>query len=226
MSGLPMSNTESPINVILADDHEIFRDGFKAMIRKQPLINLVGEAANGEELVAMSMQLKPDVIITDIKMPKMDGIEATKELSRKLPGIGIIALSMFDEENLIIKMLEAGAKGYLLKNAHKKEIIEAIITVSQNYTYYCDSTSAKLAQLIARSGFSPSMKAVKPEFSEREMIIIRCICQEMSNKEIANQLYLSVRTIEGYRDKIQEKIGAKNAAGIVIYAIRNNIYKI
>ena len=223
---LRMNRGNIPIRVILADDHEIFRDGFRVMIKKQTDVKLVGEASNGEELISISHELKPDVIITDIKMPKMDGIQATRQLSRDMPSAGIIALSMFDEENLIIEMLEAGAKGYLVKNAHKNEILEAITTVHDNLTYYCAHTSARLATLIARSGFNPSLKSTKAEFTDREYAIIRYICQEKTNKEIADLLHLSIRTIEGYRDKIQEKIGAKNAAGIVVYAIKNNIYKV
>ena len=218
--------TATPIRIVLADDHEIFRDGFRVMIKKQPSVHLIGEASNGEELIKITHQLKPDVIVTDIKMPKVDGIEATKQLSNDFPYIGIIALSMFDEENLIVEMLEAGAKGYLLKNAHKDEIIEAIKEVNNNHTYYCNDTSAKLANLITKSKFRPAMKIVKPEFSEKEIAIIRYICQQLSNKEIANNLNLSIRTIEGYRDRILEKIDARNAAGIVVYAIKNNIYKV
>jgi DNA-binding NarL/FixJ family response regulator len=216
----------TPVRIILADDHEIFRDGFKVMIKKQPTVQIIAEASNGEELIALTHQLNPDVVVTDIKMPKLDGIEATKRLTKDFPHIGIIALSMFDEENLIVDMLEAGAKGYLLKNAHKDEIIEAIHTVNMGHTYYCDDTSSKLAQMIARSSFKPSLKSTKLEFSEKEFAVIRFICQEMSNKEIAYHLNLSIRTIEGYRDRILEKIGAKNAAGIVVYAIKNNIYKV
>ena len=216
----------STIRIVLADDHEIFRDGFRVMLKKQPGVSLVGEASNGEELIAITHQLKPDVIVTDIKMPKLDGLEATKRLSRELPDIGIIALSMFDEENLIVDMLEAGAKGYLLKNAHKEEILEAIKTVNNGQTYYCDGTTHKLAEMIGKSRHGQVMRQKKPEFSERDYEVIRCICQQMSNKEIAAQLNLSIRTIEGYRDRIQEKIGAKNAAGIVVYAIKNNIYQL
>ena len=221
-----MMKTIAPIRIVLADDHEIFRDGFKVMIKKQPSVQLVGEAANGEELIRQTRELQPDVVITDIKMPVMDGVEATKQLTSEFPEIGIIALSMFDEENLIVEMLEAGAKGYLLKNAHKDEIMEAIKTVDRNHTYYCNGTSARLANMIAKSTFRPSTRVVKPEFSEKEVAVIRYICQEMSNKEIASNLNLSIRTIEGYRDRILEKIGARNAAGIVVYAIKNNIYQV
>lgn len=221
-----MLKTATPIKIILADDHEIFRDGFKAMIKKQPTVQLAGEAANGAELIELTRKLQPDVIVTDIKMPVLDGIEAAKQLSREFPDIGIIALSMFDEENLIVEMLEAGAKGYLLKNAHKDEIIEAIKTVNANQPYYCNDTSAKLAQMIARSRFNAMPKPKKPDFSDKEFAVIRFICQELSNKEIAQRLNLSIRTIEGYRDRIQEKIGARNSAGIVVYAIKNHIYDV
>jgi DNA-binding NarL/FixJ family response regulator len=219
--------TSTPIKIILADDHEIFRDGFKAMVKKQPLVELIGEAGDGKELIELTRKLKPDVVVTDVKMPKMDGLQATKILSKEFPDIGIIALSMIDEENLIIDMMEAGAKGYLLKNAHKNEIIEAIKEVHNNHIYYCEGTSSKLTRMIAKSDRIPFMKkAPIPELSPREIDVIRLICEEMTNKEIASNLDLSIRTVEGYRDKIQEKIGARNSAGIVIYAIRNKIYDI
>lgn len=222
-----MTTSATPIKIVLADDHEIFRDGFKAMIKKQPSVQLLGEASNGEELVEIVRRLHPDVIVTDIKMPKMDGLEATKLLSKELPDIGIIALSMIDEENLIIDMMEAGAKGYLLKNAHKNEIIDAIKAVHDRQIYYCDGVSSKLTRLLANNERIPFIKKEsKPEFSEREITVILCICNEMTNKEIADRMNLSIRTIEGYRDRIQEKIGSKNAAGIVIYAIRSKIYTV
>jgi DNA-binding NarL/FixJ family response regulator len=220
------SNLYLPVRIILADDHEIFRDGFQTMLKKQKEIEMVGEAENGKELIELTARLNPDVIITDIKMPVMDGIEATRILSDRFPHIGIIALSMFDEDNLVVDMLEAGAKGYLIKNAPKHEIFEAIKTVYKKGTYYCHHTSNRLAQMIAKSKFNPYKKIPKIEFTERETEIIKLICAELSNKEMASHLNLSIRTVEGYRDKIQEKMDVKNAAGIVIYAIKNGIFKI
>ena len=213
------------IDIILADDHEIFRDGFSVMLNKFPEVKLVGEAADGEELVKLVRSLKPEVVVTDIKMPKMDGIEATKQLKKEFPHIGIIALSMFDEEDLIVDMLEAGAKGYLLKNAHKDEIISAVKSVHRDEPYYCRETTHKLAQMIAKSTFNPYKKIVKPEFSDKEVAIIKLICDECSNKEIGDQLSLSKRTVEGYRERILEKINAKNSVGIVVYAIKNKIFE-
>ena len=221
-----MSNHYLPIQIVLADDHEIFRDGFRVMLKKQTGVNLIGEAENGEELLKLVEELQPDVVITDIKMPKLDGIGATKIITKKFPHIGVISLSMFDEENLIIDMLEAGAKGYLLKNAHKDEIIAAVEAVHNDQTYYCNHTSRKLTKMIADSSFNPNRRAVKPDFSDKEINVMRLVCQEFSNKEIALQLKLSVRTIEGYREKIQEKINARNTAGIVVYAIKNRIYQV
>ncbi|MGI8600546.1 MAG: response regulator [Chitinophagaceae bacterium] len=214
------------IKVLLADDHELFRDGFKMLIKKQQDIEIIGEAENGRELVNLAKELKPDVIVTDIKMPVLDGIEATKTLTKQFPGIGIIALSMFDDEFLIVDMLEAGAKGYLLKNAQKEEIFEAIRSVYNNETYYCNKTSTRLAQMIAKSGFNPYHKKQRVDFSERELEIMRLICQEYSNKEIGEKLFISARTVEGHRNKIQDKIKAKNMAGIIIYAIKHGIYKL
>jgi DNA-binding NarL/FixJ family response regulator len=220
-----MTKTLGTIKIVIADDHEIFRDGFKLMISRQDDIQLLGEAGDGKELVELTESLKPDVVVTDIKMPRMDGIEAAKFLTGKYPDIGVIGLSMFDEEDLIIDMLEAGARGYLLKNADKHEVADAIRTVYQQEPYYCKHTSGKLAQMIAKSKFNPYKKNKKTAYSDRELEIIRLICQEMTNKQIADQLFLSIRTVEGYRLKIQEKMEVKNSIGLVIYAIRNNLYK-
>jgi DNA-binding NarL/FixJ family response regulator len=220
-----MTNAYAPIDIILADDHEIFRDGFAVMINKIPEINLIGEAANGEELVRLVRTHKPEVIVTDIKMPKMDGITAVKIIKEEFPSIGIIALSMFDEEELIVEMLEAGAKGYLLKNAHKDEIIAAVKSVNKDEPYYCRDTTHKLAQMIAKSSFHPYKKIIKPEFTEKEIQVMKLICMEFSNKEIGGQLNLSKRTIEGHREKILEKIDAKNSIGIVVYAMKHRIFE-
>jgi two-component system response regulator NreC len=212
------------IRLIIADDHEIYRDGLKFMLKKETEFEVVGEAANGKSLISISQQLEPDVILTDIIMPVIDGIAATKIITQNQPAVNIIALSMLEQDNLIVDMLEAGAKGYLIKNADKEEIREAIKSVYKNIPYYCRSTSHKLAGLIAKSKFTPSKKNNKPIFSEKETEIIKLICLELTNKEIGQKLFLGTRTVEGYRLKIIEKMNVKNTAGIVIYAIRNGIY--
>lgn len=214
------------IKIVIADDHEMFRDGFKLMLTKQPSIQLLGEAENGRELLQLTESLQPDVVVTDIKMPIMDGIEATQKIKALFPDMGIIGLSMFDEDDLIVDMLEAGAKGYLLKNAGKEHIVEAIKTVYEGDPYYCKTTSNKLTQMIAKSKYNPYTRKEKVEFTDREKEIIELISKEYSNKEIAEKLFLSIRTVEGHRLKIMEKTGVKNTVGLVVYAIKNNLLKL
>lgn len=213
-----------PIKVIIADDHEIFRDGLKLILNAAGNIDLVGEACNGRELIGLAAGLLPDVIITDIKMPVMDGVAATGHIRTHFPCTRVIALSMFDDEQMILEMLEAGATGYLLKNADKIEVIDAIERVNAGETYYCKHTSGQLAKLIAYSRHNMEKQKKEAEFSEREKEIIRLICQEYTNKQIGEMVFLSTRTVEGYRMKILEKMGAKNIVGIVIESIRLGIY--
>jgi DNA-binding NarL/FixJ family response regulator len=211
------------IRLIIADDHEIFRDGLALMLSRQKDIILLGQASDGQELAELTEQQNPDVIITDIKMPVMDGIQASRLILKKQPDVKIIALSMFDEETLIVDMLEAGAKGYLLKNADKQEILDAIETVYEDKTYYCHHTSARLTNMIVKSNFNPYKKKESVSFNEREIEIIKLICQQNSSKEISDKLYLSSRTVEGYRTKILEKMNAKNTVGVVVYALKHNL---
>jgi two-component system, NarL family, response regulator NreC len=211
------------IRLVIADDHEIFRDGLALMLSKQQDVQLAGQSANGKELLDLVARVKPDIVMTDIKMPVMDGIEATKILLQRNPDLKIIALSMFDEENLIVDMLEAGARGYLLKNADKQEILDAINNVFEDKTYYCRHTSARLASMIVKSKFNPYKKIDPVSFSDREKEIIRMICQQCTTQEIGERLFLSKRTVEGYRTRILEKMNVKNTAGVVIFALRHHI---
>src|ERR1044071_6217668 len=156
------------IRLVIADDHEIFRDGLSLMLSKQQDMLLVGQAEDGRELISLVNAVMPDVIMTDVKMPIMDGIEATRSLLAQHPDLKIIALSMFDEENLIVDMLEAGAKGYLLKNADKQEILDAIHSVYEEKPYYCHHTTVRLASLISKSRFNPYKKKDILTFTDRE----------------------------------------------------------
>jgi DNA-binding NarL/FixJ family response regulator len=217
-----MKNT---IRLIIADDHEIFRDGLALMLSKQEAVTLVGQASDGHELLQLVDETKPDMVLTDIKMPRLDGISGAKILLQRYPQLKIIALSMFEEEDLIVEMLEAGAKGYLLKNADKKEILEAIITVNEGNIFYCKHTTAHLASLIVKSKFDARLKGHSNLFTDREKDIIRLICRQHTAQEIGELLFLSKRTVEGYRTRILEKMDVKNTAGVVIYALKHNIIR-
>lgn len=215
---------DARIKIIIADDHEVYRDGLRALLEKVPDFGIIAEASNGKELIAACQQQLPDVVLTDIMMPVMDGIEATTAITKTFPTVRVIALSMFNQDNLILDMLHAGALGYLIKNAHKTEIIDAIHTVYKENPYYCKSTSMKLARVIGENRAASKTKE-KIFFSQKEFDIIRKICEEKTSKEIGDELHLSVRTVEEYRLRIKEKMEVKGTPGIVIYAIQNDLYK-
>ena len=220
-----MKPTNKIITIMMADDHEIYRDGFAVMFRKSTDIKLVADARNGQQLVMLAEQHRPDVILTDIKMPVMDGIEATRILTEKLPGTAIIALSMLDDEDSILEMIKAGASGYLQKNAHKQVIIEAIHLVSEGNPYYCNSTTLKMARRLAGTAFGKDAESNKTELTAREKEILCFICEEKTSEEIAALMHLSPRTIEGYRQAIIAKAGTRNLAGLAVFAIRHGIFK-
>ena len=213
------------ISLVIADDHEIFRDGLALMLSKQEAVILAGQAGDGQELLQLVDETRPDMVLTDIKMPKLDGIAAAKRILQRYPETKIIALSMFEEEDLIVEMLEAGAKGYLLKNADKREILEAIFTVNDGNIFYCKHTTAHLASLIVKSKFDLHRKAAGPLFTDREREIIKLICRQHTAQEIGAMLFLSKRTVEGYRTRILEKMDVKNTAGVVIFALKHSIIR-
>lgn len=216
---------DQQIRLLIADDHEIFRDGLALMLSRQPDIQLVGQASDGRELVDMLENVQADIVLTDLKMPRMDGVTATRLLLQKNPLLKIIALSMFDEEDLIVEMLEAGAKGYLLKNADKQEILEAITQVYADNIFYCKQTSAKLATMIVKSRFDPQRNKEKISFTDREKEIIKLICLQFTAQQIGEKIFLSKRTVEGHRTRILEKMNVKNTAGVVVFALKNNLIK-
>jgi two-component system, NarL family, response regulator NreC len=216
----------APIKIVIADDHEIYRKGFRTLLKNQEEVVVVGEAENGKELIEVVGRVQPDVAITDIKMPVMDGIEASRAIREKFTNIRVIALSMFNDDNLIIDMLEAGARGYLLKNTKKQELLQAAKDVVEGRTYYCHETSERLIRMIAENKYIPYRRHLFPDFTEKEKEIMMLICKQHTNKEIAQMLNLSPRTIEGYREKIQEKTESRNSVGIAIYAIRHNIFQL
>jgi DNA-binding NarL/FixJ family response regulator len=173
------------------------------------------------------MPVFPDVVITDIKMPVMDGVEACQLIKQKYPQVGVIALSNFNDESLIVDMLEAGARGYLLKNTNRNELLQAVKAVHAGNTYYCAATSSRLTQLILKASFNPYRAKSKADFTERELEVMRLICQQHTNKEIADLLHIS----PAHRGKLPrkntgERPGAKNSVGIALYAIKKDIFKL
>jgi DNA-binding NarL/FixJ family response regulator len=215
----------TPVRIVIADDHEIFRNGFKLLLQNQKEILLVGEAATGEELLKRVEEVMPDVVITDILMPQMNGIDACRAIRMQYPCLPVIALTTFNDEHFVIDMLHAGATGYLLKNTNKAELKLAIQTVREGKMYYSEAIAQMMVRLVAERKVLPGRIKAPVQFTERELSIMELICQQLTNKEIAAKLGLSVRTVESHREKIQEKTQSKNAAGIVLYVLKHNLLK-
>jgi DNA-binding NarL/FixJ family response regulator len=215
----------SKIRLLIADDHQIFLDGLALMLSKEPGFKVEGQATNGVQLMELIQEYQPEVVLTDIKMPELNGIGVAHQVRTKFPDVKVIALSMYDQEDQIVEMLEAGAKGYLLKNADKSEIIEAIYAVLSGEVYYCKNTSKRLVSMIARSNFNPYKQKEHVQFNEREIEIIKFICQELTAKEMGEKLFISKRTVEGYRTRILEKMQVRNTAGVVLYALKHHLIK-
>jgi two-component system, NarL family, response regulator NreC len=215
-----------PIRLILADDHQMLREGFKTLLRKQPEVTLVSEAQDGKQLIAEVEKHKPDIVITDIKMPVLNGIEACRIICERFPDVGVIALSTFDNDDLIIDMLDAGAKGYLLKNTDKLELVKAIKTVYEGGTYFSDNISSIFQKVVLQSRHPHYKTKAAVEFTDRELDIIKLSCKEYTNKEIASQLVLSVRTVEAHKNRMLDRVEAKNMVGVIMYAIKHNLVDI
>ncbi len=214
---------QKSIRVLIADDQQVFRMGLSTLLKEMKGIELLDEASNGAILLEKALALQPDVIITDIKMPVLDGISATKELNKQIPNSKVIALSAYVKDDLILHMLESGAIGYLVKTADALEIKEAIETVNQHKPYFCKEITQRLTEIVAKNYKIPEKSSAK--FTERELEIIRLICKEFTSKEIALQLHLSKRTVEGHRTRILEKMNVKSIAGLITYAFDAGIYR-
>lgn len=211
------------IKYAIADDHKIFRQGLITSLSEYEDLQLVAEAENGEVLLKKIPQSFPDVVLMDLKMPVMDGIAATGYLRQHHPTIRVIVLSMYDDEKFVVHLMENGAAGYLLKNAEPEEIHLAIEAAHLNQYYFTDMVNkALLKKLVSRQAMKPTFNN-EIELTDREIEVLKLICQEYTAPEISKIVCLSPRTIEGIRAKLIEKIGVKNTAGLVMYAMRNHL---
>lgn len=215
----------NPIQYIITDDHKIFRQGLRLALNNYPNLNFAGEAANGLELLALLAQQKPDVILLDLKMPEMDGREVLKEIRTKYPEIKILILTMYEEERFILQLIEEGANGYLLKNAEPDEINMAMQTVTETDYYFNDLVSSAMLRNMMQKTKIASRVKTGVKLTDKEEEVLRLICAEQTAAEIAKEIFLSQRTVEGIRSLLLEKTGARNTAGLVLYAIKNGIYQ-
>lgn len=211
------------IKIAIADDYKIYRDGLKLCLSSDDNLQFLFEAENGEELMKLLESNQPDVILMDLKMPLLDGVESTKLIRKKYKEIKVLVVTMYDSDKFIIHLMESGANGYLLKNAEPKEIIKAIYTVYENGYYFNDLVNkALLKKLVVKNNLIPSFNN-DIELTRQEQQVLELICEEKTVAEIGTQLLLSVRSVEGIRQKLIEKIGVRNTAGLVMFAVKNGL---
>jgi DNA-binding NarL/FixJ family response regulator len=211
------------IKVAIADDHKIFRKGVVLSLRPFTNIKFVQEAENGDELINGLAESEPDVILMDLRMPGKDGIETTKIISKQYPQIHIIVLSMYEDERFVSHMMENGASGYLLKNAEPQDIRKAIMDVHEK-GYYLNNFVNRilLKKAHAKQKVIPSLNS-EITLSEREKDVLKYICMEYTAQEIAQKMEVSARTVEAVKDRLMERFGSKNTAGLVFFAVKNNL---
>lgn len=213
-----MEDTRNDIKIVLVDDHALFRNGLRELISMRDGYRIVGEASDGDDFLKLLPQTAVDVVFMDIAMPRMSGAEATREALLLRPDLKIICLSMFGEEVYYSRMVEAGVKGFLLKDSGVDEVFGAIDAVVGGGCYY----SAGLMKSISRNSGS-SEDSLAEELSSREVEVLLGICRGLSTQEIAEELFISKRTVDAHRAKILEKTGCKNTASLVVYAIRHRL---
>jgi two-component system, NarL family, response regulator NreC len=216
--------TRETIKIIVADDYELLRIAFVNTLQQQPFFEIVAEARNGEQLVQQTGLYKPDVVLADVKMPVMDGIEATRIITAKFPGTLVLACSFYNHEYLMAEMLYAGARGFVMKQVHPLELITAIRCVYNNEYFFCSHCRDKINKLITSKEYNLFTKERKPLLTQREKEILLLICDQKSNKDISGILKISVRTVEDFRSKLLFKTQSKSVAGLVGYAVEQGMY--
>ncbi len=208
------------IRVILVDDHNLFRNGLKLLLSGCDNINVIAEASNGAELLSVLEKTLADVILIDIEMPVMNGTEASRAVIEKYPDLKIISLSMYGEEEYYYRMIDAGVKGFILKNSEITEVIKAIEIVMKGGTYF----SSEVLYNVVKNIKTVSKISGNPAFiSKREKEVLEQICKGLSNQEIADTLFISKRTVEKHRARLLSKTSTKNTAQLVMYAIENKL---
>jgi len=214
---------DSKIKLVIADDHEIFRKGLKNVLSRLKYIDLVGEAVNGKEVINIVKRKNIDIILMDIEMPEMNGIEATRKILAIKPDVKIVALTMFNDEQYIQDMLDAGAKGFLLKSITKQILDKAIRTIAEGNNYYSDELFSFFTKKVAGE---KSSKDTELQLTKREKEILQLICEGLNNEEIADKLSISERTVIGHKSNLLAKTNCKSTPSLISYSIKNHIVKL
>ena len=216
------------LKILIVDDHKIVRDGIKSMLANSPEIQILGEASNGKEAIEFidTSTKETNLVLMDINMPEMNGIQATKQIKKNSSDIKILALTMLNEQQHIRKMIEAGASGYILKSSSQEELIEAIKKISRGHHHFSEEAAQSILQDLVNPELTKKASDIHIQITDRERDVLQLIVEEYTNQEIADKLFISVRTVDAHRRNLLQKIGAKNTAGLVRYAIEKNLFKV
>ena len=213
--------TTDTIRIAVVDDQKLFRGGLKMILASEPNFRVVFEAGNGKQFFDRLQYEPVDIVLLDVEMPEMDGIETLEKIGAEQPDLRVIMLTMHDSDRLINHLMKLGASGFLLKDENPEVVIEAVHRVSAEGMFFRDYVSKAL--LKGSRGRPRPGDPMAPKLSERELEVLTLICQERTSKEIAEQLFISTRTVEGHRRNLQEKTGSRNLVGLVLYAVKNGL---
>jgi len=211
------------ISYIIADDHEVFRHGIRNVLNRDHKLKCLGEVKNGKELMDTLRTCKPHVVLLDMKMPEMDGVQVTTQIKEQYPEIRILILTMYDDEEVILHMLDMGVNGYLVKTATPTEIIKAIHKVYEEDYYLSDMVSKLMLKSRHQKNNLPLRYKKDVELSSKEKEVLRLMCLELTTSEIGARIFLSPRTVEGIRRSLLEKLEVRSSTGLIIYAVKNGI---
>lgn len=212
--------------VLLADDHAVVRKGLRFLLNESEEAQVIGEASDGREAVALAHSMRPDLVIMDIQMPNLNGIDAAAQIVKERPETGVVILSMYSDESYILRALNAGAKGYLLKDSVETDILAAVRSITKGKPFFSPAITQMLLEdymrLMSQQGVQDSYELL----TDREKEVLQLLAQGKTNKEVANELDLSVYTVEGHRGNLMQKLKLRNTAEIVLYAVRKNIVRL
>ena len=215
--------SERNIKLSIADDHKIFRDGLRNALKDKDYIKILWEAEDGKDMTHKLKLKEPDVLLMDIRMPEMDGIEAIKIIRHTYENLKIIVLSMYDDQKIITKMMEMGANSYLTKTTDPEEIYQAILTCMNEDYYFNDLVNTAVLLKLQNKKTVRRFYPTPTQFNEKELRIIKLISDDKTTEEISKEIFLSPRTIESIRQAMKQKAGVKTIAGLIMYAMRNKM---
>lgn len=211
------------IRILLADDHTIMRNGLRLLLERQPGFQVIGEAADGRETVEMTETLRPDVVVLDIAMPNLNGIEAARQIAAKLPGIAVVILSMHSDESYVLRALKAGARAYLLKDSAESDLISAIKAVTEGKAFFSPAISKMLVDDYVLRLQQRCVDDSYELLTTREREILQLVAEGKSNKDVANLLSLSLYTVETHRGNIMQKLNLHSVPELILYAVRKGV---